>query len=296
MVVDRYKAALPFSDKYFHGNVVRCLDCNLGFLDQLPSLEQLKEFYSQVYRQQGSRHHQTDPGRQFKSFNPWARAFAFWDLIGPHANLSSMQAVADVGAGWGYFLLASRGRGTFARVAIETDAHAGAFLRESGFTLVPQMIEELDMDIYRGRFDVVALSHVLEHSTQPHIMLARVREMLKPGGWAVIEVPNDDCLAGEFAARGNDAPHILFFSREVLRGMLERAGFAVLHCENAGPLRNLPASGPRRKSWGQRVEGWGRSRILVRLNPRWGNPDMFKYGGNRAYIRALVRKTDQPQS
>lgn len=82
-----------------------------------------------------------------------------------------------------------------------------------------------------GRTDLVACFHVIEHDDDPQRVLARIRALLRPGGTAVIEVPNGDCVWNPWfgAASANwYAPyHRVHFSRTSLRAAVERAGFVV---------------------------------------------------------------------
>jgi 2-polyprenyl-3-methyl-5-hydroxy-6-metoxy-1,4-benzoquinol methylase len=289
-VAGAYNAWLPYSADYFKGDLVGCQACRLHFLHPLPDDNTLKTYYSKVYRSEGASHFVKTPDTFSRSYNPWARAYAFWELLDRHAPGHAVQSVCDVGAGWGYFLLVAKERGVRQPVAVETDEYSVRFLKQKGIRVEEGMLEDLDARKYAGAFDLVTLSHVLEHSTHPADMLARVRHLLKPGGHLVIEIPNADFAANDIRARGNDAPHITFFAKDILRDMLQRGGFEVLSCENAGVALAALHQPAGRKSLSARITALLRAKLLVHLNRRWGNPDMFRYGGNRAYIRALVRK------
>lgn len=81
------------------------------------------------------------------------------------------------------------------------------------------------------RFDVVTLSHVLEHIHSPQPLLERLGKALAPGGKLLIEVPNaDDFLLPVW--RGAYRPlcpgdHISFFDAPHLERLLVAAGFNV---------------------------------------------------------------------
>jgi 2-polyprenyl-3-methyl-5-hydroxy-6-metoxy-1,4-benzoquinol methylase len=68
-------------------------------------------------------------------------------------------------------------------------------VREAGIRVITGSMDALHA--YRGTFDVVSMWHVLEHLHDPVTELARVRELLSPGGTLVVEVPN----SGSAAAR-----------------------------------------------------------------------------------------------
>ena len=69
-------------------------------------------------------------------------------------------------------------------------------------------------------FDRVFCSEVLEHVLQPEAVIAEMRRVLRPGGWAVVSVPNEPLInaAKRWAFR-------LPFGRRVLQG--NPAGYQV---------------------------------------------------------------------
>jgi SAM-dependent methyltransferase len=42
-----------------------------------------------------------------------------------------------------------------------------------------------------GRFDVVFCNHVMEHVTDPKQCMSELFRVMKPGGWAIMQVPQD---------------------------------------------------------------------------------------------------------
>jgi SAM-dependent methyltransferase len=58
-------------------------------------------------------------------------------------------------------------------------------------------VEAADLDSYHGTpasWDVVILTHVLEHLSDPVGALRKIRDLLKPAGIGVLEFPNIDAL------------------------------------------------------------------------------------------------------
>jgi SAM-dependent methyltransferase len=58
-------------------------------------------------------------------------------------------------------------------------------------------VDTADIESYQGRpasWDVVVLTHVLEHLPDPVGALRKIRDLLKPGGAGVLEFPNIDAL------------------------------------------------------------------------------------------------------
>jgi SAM-dependent methyltransferase len=91
-------------------------------------------------------------------------------------------------------------------------------------------------------FDAILLVAVLEHTREPWRLLAEARRVLKPGGRAVIVVPNDwtmsfgRLLLAKFPIRYPD--HLTITTPSRMRGWL-REGFRIVEGFNL-PFRALP--------------------------------------------------------
>lgn len=81
-------------------------------------------------------------------------------------------------------------------------------------------------------FDLVTMTHVLEHVADPKRLLGRLRRALRPGGAILIEVPNaDDWLIRAFGGYYRPlcpGDHVSFFDERSLRRALEEGGFNVM--------------------------------------------------------------------
>jgi SAM-dependent methyltransferase len=88
------------------------------------------------------------------------------------------------------------------------------------------------LDSERGSFDLVLAMHVLEHDDDATGLLNRIAAMARPGGTAVIEVPNVECVWVGLFGKAWDAWYLPYhrshFSRASLRALAEREGYAVL--------------------------------------------------------------------
>lgn len=76
-----------------------------------------------------------------------------------------------------------------------------------------------------GRFDLITMSHVAEHVTEPVDFLASLRDKLTPEGLLVILVPG--CYDNPFELTVAD--HRSHFMASGLRNLIEQAGYEVLH-------------------------------------------------------------------
>jgi SAM-dependent methyltransferase len=109
-----------------------------------------------------------------------------------------------------------------------------------------------------GSFDFVLCMEVMEHLFRPDLAAAEIGRVLRPGGTALITVPNvaywrrrvDLSIFGRWNPTGDDQsaqapwrdPHIRFFQLSALRRMLEQSGFTDVRVGgHAGAvLRDLP--------------------------------------------------------
>jgi SAM-dependent methyltransferase len=86
-------------------------------------------------------------------------------------------------------------------------------------------------DLEKHSFDCITLWHVLEHFHDPRDYLARLRELLKPGGTMIIAVPNivsaDAVYYGSYWAALDVPRHLWHFSPATLRLLAGKTGFNV---------------------------------------------------------------------
>lgn len=90
-------------------------------------------------------------------------------------------------------------------------------------------------------FDVVVMLDVLEHLSDPAATLSKVRDVLAPGGWAVISLPNVAhvstrlaLLDGHFTYTDTgllDRTHLRFFDRAGVDDLLAQAGWGIVDLE-----------------------------------------------------------------
>jgi 2-polyprenyl-3-methyl-5-hydroxy-6-metoxy-1,4-benzoquinol methylase len=96
--------------------------------------------------------------------------------------------VLDIGSGNGFFLAMLRHYGWEVRGVDMSASAAETTRREFGIDV---HVGEVTDDVFeREQFDFVHMSHVIEHVPSPMVVLARVRELLRPGGLLYIETPN----------------------------------------------------------------------------------------------------------
>lgn len=85
-------------------------------------------------------------------------------------------------------------------------------------------------------FDAIVLDHVFENMADPHDALARMKDLLKPGGTLFLTTFDTEglvyMLTGRRRMRQNFRTHLILYSRSALIELLEHSGFEI---EAIGP-------------------------------------------------------------
>ncbi len=131
----------------------------------------------------------------------------------------------DVGCGNGEFLELARGVGWNVH-GIDFDREAVKAARLRGLAVDEGGIETLGH--ISDKYDVITLSHVIEHVHQPLSLLKSCHRLLKPGGLLWLETPNIESTGHKIYGphwRGLEPPrHLMLFTWEGMRELLFKAG------------------------------------------------------------------------
>lgn len=140
------------------------------------------------------------------------------------------QKLLDVGCGNGDYLSLASEAGWEVK-GVEPDLKALEVAKNRGLDVVQGSLEEIVKD--GELFDVITMSHVIEHVHDPVAFVALAYECLKPGGSLYIDTPNiQSAGAKRFGKnwRGIETPrHLVLFSEAGLDIVLKRAGFSGLY-------------------------------------------------------------------
>lgn len=128
----------------------------------------------------------------------------------------------DIGAGNGFFVRSAMEAG-FAAEGIELSPAAAEAARAMGADV---KAGDFLTGAVAGPYDVITMWDVLSGMTDPHAVLARVAQLLKPGGYFVATVADGAApvarLLGRFWPLMIPPVNLHFFSRTSLRYALER--------------------------------------------------------------------------
>jgi len=310
--IRRYRTNTQYGKRVFGSAWVHeCDHCGLVQTIPRPPHQALANYYAVDYRYGGKYGSDVADGRQFPKDNLFYfnRGQSIAELVLPHLQKDNPR-ILDVGAGYGHILYAlSQRYPRSERVAIEFANVCVQHLEAVGIRVFNRPAEEV-LGQMEQQFDLVVLSHVLEHVLDPCTMLRLIHASLVPGGMLYVEVPNipresllrypDQTWAPRW-----DEPHITFFSVPTLRDLLESVGFELCVCDTAGPtykyISPLRYRLPPLRSFLQgllpsplflflRRQGFTKPlRVQEREESFW------QYGGFRIWIRSVAKKRERHQ-
>jgi SAM-dependent methyltransferase len=152
--------------------------------------------------------------------------------------VGSDKRVVDFGCSTGFVARVLSDRGCTV-TGIELDAEAAAKARAYCDRVIEADLDELDLAEALGgeKYDVGLFGDVIEHLKDPRRVLVAMRDLLAPGGYIVLSVPNVAhasvrlaLLKGQFDYEDVgilDATHLRFYTRESIADLLESCGYLV---------------------------------------------------------------------
>ncbi|MGR8930572.1 MAG: class I SAM-dependent methyltransferase [Gammaproteobacteria bacterium] len=140
--------------------------------------------------------------------------------------LTGKKTILDVGTGGGEFayLLKSLGHDLH---GIEPNKGYGEY-SAAEYDLNLQIGFIQDASFPEENFDLITIWHVLEHTEDPCLVLNKLRDLLKPDGTLVVEVPNIEATCQSPKSTFHEA-HLYNFNLAALRKMGEKVGL----CEHS---------------------------------------------------------------
>jgi len=239
----------------------QCRPCGLAWLDPQPVAEDIIKLYSRYYThcslpvtrlarlrsailqcQLAKLGYAVDPAKDILPrllfhIPSVARTAALEVFALPACEIGEL---LDVGCGNGEFIARMHSLG-WTVAGVEPDSQAVAHVRSRGLEVFSGMISDVPSS---ERYDVITLSHVIEHVIDPLELLRECRNRLRPGtGRLMITSPNLGGLGHWWFKgywRGLEVPrHLNVFSPAALRECVERAGLAVQSLRTESRLAHM---------------------------------------------------------
>ena len=212
-----------------------CNNCGLIQLKSHPSSLELKQLYETYYNFGGSK---KNLYTKFRRTFLESVFYRLWMAIDGDICFHSRRGngrLLDIGCNEGQGLQIYKQNGFMAE-GLELNDRAASAARKRGFRVYADSLETFHPE---HLYDVVVLSHVLEHSVNPREMLTHVARILKPDGQTWISCPNiESCqqnIFGRYWINWHVPFHITFFSAATLKCLLNDSGFEVIKTKYATP-------------------------------------------------------------
>jgi 2-polyprenyl-3-methyl-5-hydroxy-6-metoxy-1,4-benzoquinol methylase len=164
-------------------------------------------------------------------------------LIEDRGGRPSPMSWLDVGCGLGFLLDVAFDEG-FRVGGVEFNRAAVDYIRAK-YTF-PVLYGPLDEVPIQGTYDVVSLFDVVEHLTDPVKDLTKLRDVIAPGGYLLLQTMDSRSPASRLLGKRLEdfrrtREHLYFFSRKSLAAVLDRSGWAVQETKFIGQTFQLGA-------------------------------------------------------
>lgn len=208
----------------------KCGSCDSEFLAPRPLESELPPFYPSDYHAYNENH--SGVARLLVQFRARSRARSYGRLIENRPG-----RIFDVGAGDCRHFDELRRHLDIECAGVEIQPEVAAKGRARGYDVIEGTLEEADLTGHLGRYDIVSMNHVLEHVVAPHLMLERARDLLRPGGHLLGQLPTVSSWENRVFGRnwgGYHFPrHLQIPSKAGLAGLLEDVGFSSVTIRSA---------------------------------------------------------------
>lgn len=260
--------------------IVHCTECGLVFVDPTPSSLNIRRFYETF---------------DYKSAYSQGE-----DIIGPQVQsldfveglISGKGNVLDIGCATGRFLsfAAQRGWGV---LGVESSSKLARYARDNhGLPVTVGFFENIEFD---RRFDLVTMFQLIEHVRNPRLVIRKSHEIIKKGGFLILQTPNIESLEAKIFRRDYNMltppGHLYYFSPRTLSRLVESEGFRIVR------RRTLPATGLLRATltywffsggrWREQIEASGKMDVVEVSTSSYSPP-------YKRVIRSGLDLTDLP--
>lgn len=146
------------------------------------------------------------------------------------------------------------------------------------------------LDDTPGNYDLIILSHILEHISSPKTFLNNILAKLGEGGIIFVEVPNCDFRFKKF-----HQPHMIFYNINSLKIVIELAGLKCQRVDTCGrQVRQMQIEANlARYSLIEKMGLFLSRRLDHFINKESPDPafsELVSYGGDRRWLRLIAEK------
>ncbi len=205
----------------------------------------------------------------YTPYSPWYSSEYFYEVYYPEQSLSppafvqtrldeitagfsryrEQNRLLDIGCGAGGLLVAARKNGWDAQ-GLEVAEQAIGYVRKLGFEVFQGELQQAEFP--SEHFDVITAAEILEHLSEPRLLLQEAARVLRPGGLFWATTPHARGLSARVLGlkwRCVWPPeHLQLFSLAGMKALLHDAGFKQVRFQTTGanPIEILHAMGAKK--------------------------------------------------
>lgn len=201
--------------KHQNFEIMRCNNCGLYYQYAPKQFETLENIYNNIYEEESRV--LEDKWYENKKMN-----ICHKDIVAYHKEPGNL---LDIGCSYGllmeYFI-----KKKWQVTGIDISKNAINYAKSKGLNCYNTNVENF---VPERKFDVIVMSHVLEHLEKPIESLKIIKEWLLPAGIIYIRVPNVDSrflpsIYQNFLGELKPFEHLFYFSKTTLNLLLEKVG------------------------------------------------------------------------
>ena len=205
----------------------------------------------------------------YTPYSPWYSSEYFYEVYYPEQSLSppafvqtrldeitagfsryrEQNRLLDIGCGAGGLLVAARKNGWDAQ-GLEVAEQAIGYVRNLGFEVFQGELQQAEFP--SEHFDVITAAEILEHLSEPRLLVQEAARVLRPGGLFWATTPHARGLSARVLGlkwRCVWPPeHLQLFSLAGMKALLHDAGFKQVRFQTTGanPIEILHAMGAKK--------------------------------------------------
>lgn len=205
-------------------NLIKCTRCENIFTSPLPTMEQLNYIYNARYFYDV--HFLIQGEKEYR-----AKKLAKYIFTITGAN-----KILEVGSMFGHLLEELKTR-HIQCTGVEINKTAFEYCTKKNLAVINSTLEEF-LKNNTEQYDVVIMSHALEHILNPKEQLKTLKNVLNKNGKLIVVVPNSLSLTaklfGKFWGYWQVPVHINHFNRYSIRYLLENVGYEIIYIRTKG--------------------------------------------------------------
>lgn len=203
-----------------------CGKCGLAYLNPLPSDSELLEIYNSFK--------QSWPNPEIIADNSDFSLIAKdrFSFVTENKDLLSICNLLDIGSGYGLFLNCFR-ETKWQTHGVEPSTIPAAFSRNELCLTNIQNCMFAEAIFESAFFDVICSFHVIEHFSNPILMLNRIKNILKPDGKLFLAVPDLTKIPADIRHYFflYHRLHLTIFTPATINSLLQKCGFEIVRLQ-----------------------------------------------------------------